>query len=688
MSHVAYRRDIDGLRSIAVGSVVLFHAGFTVASGGFIGVDIFFVISGYLISVGLFKEGDGKGISIAGFYERRIRRILPAYAAVILATLAAGLFILLPSEYASLAKSALAATTFVANIHFWTGMGYFAGEPLSMPLLHMWSLAVEEQFYVVWPILLLLLYRFRMARWRLPIILGGIVVTLAASEWMLDYSAKTAFYMAPLRAWELLLGALLAYVPWPRLPGAWAAHGIGALALALMLVPVFTYDEASRFPGLAAVPPCLGAALIIYRDAKHVSFAAKLLSMKLPVFIGLISYSLYLWHWPILSFYWFTIGGRDFTLTESLVLLAIIMLISAASWRFIERPFRKGVVATGRLSGLAASLVASTKSTLRFGVASLIVLALGSGALVAAHGLPSRVPVEAAKIDAIHREPFAPKVGCVFSDNVPSDPAARCFRDVGTSPKVVLWGDSFAGHHIKAIEDTYAGSGVTVLSVISTGCGPFPGATSYFGFGRADVRCKRFNEAIFRELMTRPDVQSVIIAGRWSNLYGLKQPGEAVRPTARFLTDDAHRSRSLDSTLAAMQTSLDRTVSGLIGKGRRVTLLLEPPEYAQSVPKCVARAIWKGESRNICASSLQEQVSYRRPVYAVFAQIKQSNPQIAIVDPLGNLCPAGICSGYAHGVLLTADSGHLMQAGSRIALANMLRPDNRAPQRDVAHAAR
>lgn len=161
-----YRSDIDGLRCIAVSSVVLFHAGATALSGGFVGVDVFFVISGFLISGGLFAEGEqaaaGKGISIVRFYDRRARRILPAYAALMIAALAAGVLLLLPSELAALAKSIVAATLFAANIHFWSGAGYFAGAPLAQPLLHMWSLAVEEQFYLVWPVLVLLLYRFRL----------------------------------------------------------------------------------------------------------------------------------------------------------------------------------------------------------------------------------------------------------------------------------------------------------------------------------------------------------------------------------------------------------------------------------------------------------------------------------------------------------------------------------------------
>lgn len=667
--HIGYRRDIDGLRSIAVGSVVLFHAGFSSLSGGFVGVDIFFVISGYLISAGLFKDAEGPGISIARFYERRIRRIMPAYGAVIVAALVAGAFVLLPSELVELGKSALAATLFVANLYFWTGAGYFSGDPLSHPMLHLWSLAVEEQFYIVWPVALLVLARLRLMGWRVPIILAGIVATLAASELMLGYSAKTAFYMAPLRAWELLLGALLACGNWPRLKAAWMAHGLGALALALMLVPVFTYTEASRFPGLSAVPPCLGAALVIYRDERYPSFLARILAMKLPVFIGMISYSLYIWHWPILSFVWYVDGALP-TGPGALLLVGLMVGVAALSWRFIEQPFRVSRSKPAASSGWAARAVATTGSTLAFGGAILAVLAMATGGLVLARGLPGRLPLEAARVDSLVREPYETALGCVFTDSVPTDAGQRCFAkaDRLPGPKVLLWGDSFAAQHIKTIERRFQTPQQAVISIVATGCSPLPGSTQYFGKGRADARCQRMNAAMFEALQHRQDLRGVIIGGRWSNLYGLNAPGGAFDPTARYLTDPGHRTKTLANSLAVMESSLDRTVTMLEQRQIPVALLREPPRYAGAVQPCIARALWRGQPTDRCAITTVEEDSFRGPINAVFARLQSRHPHLIVFDPTPNLCSMGRCSGYHDEILITRDPEHLTRQGSEIAM--------------------
>lgn len=675
--HIGYRRDIDGLRFIAVSSVVLFHAGLETMSGGFVGVDIFFVISGYLITCGLFKDADGQGISIARFYERRIKRIIPAYAAVIVATMLAGLFVLLPSQLADLGKSALAATLFVANIHFWTGAGYFAGDPLSHPLLHLWSLAVEEQFYIVWPVFVLLLYRMGLARWRVPLILAGIAVTLVASQLMLGYSAKTAFYMAPLRAWELLVGALLACGHWPRLKAGWMAHAIGALALALILVPMFTYTEASQFPGVRAAAPCLGAALVIYRDERYPSFLARALSLRLPVFIGTISYSLYIWHWPILSLVWIAHGGQP-SVPVRILLVAVMIGVATLSWRYIERPFRTGAPPpAGRQDsagiGLAARAVAGTGRTLAFGGGVLACLALLTGGLVATHGLPERLPVQAARLDALARLPYVTDNGCVFAETVPRDAGSRCFAQADriAGPKVVLWGDSFAGQHIPTIEHHFRTAEESVVSVVATGCSPLPGANQYFGKGRADYRCQRMNRMIFDQLQHRRDIRGVILVGRWSNLYGLQAPGGIFDPNARFLTDAGHRRYSLANSLAVMEASLDRTITMLRARGIAVAVLREPPRYTEAIQPCVARALWYGASPDRCTIATREEDRFRAPINAVFTRLANRHPDITIFDPTPNLCTAERCSGFRNGILITQDIEHLTPKGSEIALRGL-----------------
>jgi peptidoglycan/LPS O-acetylase OafA/YrhL len=667
---ISYRRDIDGLRAIAVGGVVLYHAGWTAIPGGFVGVDIFFVISGYLISAGLFSDAGTRGLSIARFYERRIRRILPAYAAVILASLVAGVMLLLPSELVALSKSAVAATLFAANIHFWTGAGYFAGNPLSHPLLHLWSLAVEEQFYIVWPLLVAALYRLGLQRWRVPLIVAGIVATLALSEAMLGYSAKTAFYMAPLRAWELLIGALLACRPTITLARSWMAHAIGAVAAMLMLAPMLLLSEASRFPGLSAAPPCLGAALVILHDPRRPSFLSSLLSLRLPVYLGIISYSLYMWHWPVLSFVWYVRGGLPDGI-QAIALVSVIIAIAALSWRFIEQPFRRRPLDTGATKQSAPR--ATTRQTLVIGGAVLSLLLLVTAGFVALRGLPQRLPPAAARLDAQPREPYETHNGCVFTDTVPVDAGQRCFAtaDRQPGPKIVLWGDSFAAQHIKTIEGRFATPQRQVVSIIATGCSPLPGTTQYFGKGRADTRCGRMNAAIFEQLRHRADVEAVIIGGRWSNLYGLDAPGAARDPTARFLTDAGHPEHSLSTSLNVMEASLDHTVTALRQRGIAVTLLREPPRFAQDVQPCIARALWHGQSPDRCAVTTEAQERFRGPVSAVLARIGERHPDILVYDPGTMMCHNGICRGYADQILLTRDSEHLTRTGSQLALTGL-----------------
>lgn len=667
---ITYRRDIDGLRAVAVGGVVLYHAGWSAIPGGFVGVDIFFVISGYLISAGLFADAGTRGISITRFYERRIRRILPAYVAVIFAALVASLVLLLPSEVIDLAKSAVSATLFAANIHFWFGTGYFSGNPLSHPLLHLWSLAVEEQFYIVWPLCVMAIYSLRV-QWRVAIVASGIVISLVAAEVMLGYSAKTSFYMAPLRAWELLLGAIVACRPTVSLPRLWMVHVLGAAAALLMIAPMLLLNEASRFPGLSAVAPCVGAALVILHDPRRPSFLSELLSARLPVYLGMISYSLYMWHWPILSFVWYAHGSLPQGL-PAVVLVAVIVAVAALSWRFIEQPFRVRPAVAGRVDHASPPRMASGK-TLAAGGAVILLLLVSTAAVVVFQGFPQRLPPKAARLDAEHLEPYETQNGCVFTENVPSDAGDRCFAVANHQAgiKVVLWGDSFAAQHIKTIEKRFSTPEQHVVSIVATGCSPLPDTTQYFGKGRADVRCTRMNAAIFGQLLKRTDVRTVIMSGRWSNLYGLAVPGNVFDPTSRYVTDAAHPGRSLLESLETTEASLDRTITALRHRGIAVVILREPPRFAQDVQPCVARALWHGRLIDNCAVSASLQTRFRAPINAMLTRIQARHPDILVYDPSTILCHSGVCPGYANGILLTRDSEHLTRIGSELSLTGL-----------------
>ena len=301
----SYRPDIDGLRALAVVPVVLFHAGLSVFQGGYVGVDIFFVISGFLITRILAASMREDRYSILDFYERRARRIFPALAVMVLASLAFGWFVLTPEEYAKIGKTAVSIGAFVSNFHFWRSVGYFERETNFHPLLHTWSLAVEEQFYIFFPILLYFLHKRHR---RLIAALAGIFfLSFASSVALVEFKPRVAFYLLPPRAWELMAGSLIALGVSDRFWSPRAAAAAALLGLALIAGAIFFYTPAMPFPGFAAMPPVLGACLIIWARGQG---AGRLLAIRPMVWIGLLSYSLYLWHLPIFEFAKYLLGGQ------------------------------------------------------------------------------------------------------------------------------------------------------------------------------------------------------------------------------------------------------------------------------------------------------------------------------------------------------------------------------------------
>lgn len=334
-----YRSDIDGLRAIAVLPVVLFHADLTAFSGGYVGVDIFFVISGFLITGIISREIQNGDFSIITFYERRVRRIFPALFVMFFFTLAAGVFLLLPSDLEKLGASVVAATTFVSNIFFLRTSGYFERTAELNPLLHTWSLAIEEQYYLFFPILLMVLWKFR---WNWKVVTSaGLVLSFVYSIYMTDHYTSKAFYLLPSRAWELLLGSIIALGVLPRINNTLLLEILAALGIGFIAFAVLVYDPETIFPGLAALLPCLGAGLLIFTgQGDYKTTVARILSGRVLVFFGLISYSLYLWHWPIFVFTNYY-SVFPLPLAHSLLNVIISVFIAYLSWQFIENPFRK-----------------------------------------------------------------------------------------------------------------------------------------------------------------------------------------------------------------------------------------------------------------------------------------------------------------------------------------------------------
>jgi peptidoglycan/LPS O-acetylase OafA/YrhL len=337
-SEISYRPDVDGLRTIAVGTVILFHGKLGLLPGGFVGVDVFFVISGFLISSILLGEIAHQRFSLAGFYERRIRRILPALTVVLAAVMIAGALLYPPQDYVVLAKSVKAAALFYANFFFYGQAGYFAPDAETQPLLHTWSLAVEEQFYLVAPLFLWAIAR--LARpWQVALVVLAFAVSLAFSIAGAMSDDSGAFYLPHSRAFELIIGMMLAMGLAPRLPTQAAAEAAGAIGLALIAYAVLFFSSATPFPGYAALAPCVGAALIIASGAGHTTFVSRMLATPAMVFTGKISYSLYLWHWPIFVFAAYQFGGLS--IVDRVGLIVAAYLLSVLTYWFVEQPARR-----------------------------------------------------------------------------------------------------------------------------------------------------------------------------------------------------------------------------------------------------------------------------------------------------------------------------------------------------------
>lgn len=370
-----YRAEIDGLRAFAVLPVIFYHAGFALFSGGFVGVDVFFVISGYLITSIILEEKAQGRFTLAGFYERRARRILPALFFVLLACLPFAWWLLLPHELEDFGASLVAVAAFASNFLFWLQTDYFAATAEQIPLLHTWSLAVEEQYYLVFPLLIMLFWKLGQ-RWLVVLVTLIALLSLGWSEWMWRQSVEANFFLIPSRAWEMMLGSLTAfYLRHNAASGGWLAQLASLAGLLMLAYAVFFFDSGIPFPSLYTLLPTVGTVLLIL-FATPATWVGKLLSLRILVGIGLISYSAYLWHQPLFVF------ARMYA-PDALNLWALLGLSLASlamaylSWRWVEGPFRNRSHFTRKQIFIMSLL------------GSLAFVALG-GWLVLAEGVASR----------------------------------------------------------------------------------------------------------------------------------------------------------------------------------------------------------------------------------------------------------------------------------------------------------
>lgn len=382
-----YRPDIDGLRAVAVLSVLAYHLKVGAFRGGFVGVDIFFVISGYLISAIILKDIAAGKFSIASFYERRIRRIFPALIVTLIGTSILAYRYFLPSELTTYAKSLLAALFSLSNFYFWRHSGYFSAPVETIPLIHTWSLAVEEQFYLFLPIFLALAHRYFPRKIRFTVIVIALC-SFAASAVGAFRDPTATFYLADSRAWELMLGVLISLDVFPEVSRPFFRNLLAVFGMLLICISVFAYSSDTPFPGVAALAPCLGAAMIIAAGLSGPSLVGRILSLKPVVFVGLISYSLYLWHWPIIVFQGMEsvlVSGVSVRMAK-LICIGVSFAVATLSWKFVESPFRAGHMRMPRAT------------LFKFAAGAAAAVAAAGIAAITSGGFPSRYPSKAIQV--------------------------------------------------------------------------------------------------------------------------------------------------------------------------------------------------------------------------------------------------------------------------------------------------
>jgi len=607
---VQYRPDIDGLRAVAIVPVVLYHAGVPGFSGGFVGVDIFFVISGYLITALIQAEIAARSFSLARFYERRIRRIFPALFAVVFASFAAGMFIMLPADLAALGRSAGATALFVSNFLFWRESGYFSAPAELAPLLHTWSLAIEEQFYVAFPMLLLLAHRF-FGRHLLPAVAAAGALSFALCVAYTAMQPETAFYLAPFRAWELALGSLaalgaIAPIRSSALRELAAAAGIGMIAWSIVAL-----SPESAFPGVNALYPCVGALLVIHAGASGGSVSGRVLSERLLVLGGLISYSLYLWHWPLLVFTRYGLQ-RNPEGWETAAVLSVSLLLACFSWRYVERPFRArrmdaaaAVHRRGRLfAGAAAAILAAT------------ILAVASQVT---SGWPGRF-ADYAAVQIRGREDY--RAGSCFLEEEQSfadwSKSAPCFIDHGARRTVLLWGDSFAAQYSPGLAGDARARKYNYVQFTAYACPPVPGADIPWA-----PKCRDINREL-AAVLAQYDVAAVVVAARWERYWPL--------PVGKAMLEDSLRL--------------------LQARGLAVILVGQGPSFSFANP---ADYVYRARRETAIAKDSG----------ALNRALREAAGYDAFLDPHAVLCPGGKCM-LRDGVdFLYWDAGHYSSHGSR-----------------------
>ena len=608
----AYRRDIDGLRAIAILFVVISHAFPDYIRGGFVGVDVFFVISGYLISGIILNELSNGHFRFAHFYARRIRRIFPALILVIASCLAFGWFSLLPGEYEQLGKHAVAGSGFIANFALYQESGYFDMATAVKPLMHLWSLGIEEQFYIIWPLLLVLSFRF--TRQVLPLILVCALLSFAANIWLIERDASGAFYLPYTRLWELLLGAILAAKP-VTLRKPLEANTLSIGGLLFLLDALYVGETHTIYPGWWALLPTFGAFLLI-AAGPGAWVNRVLLGNRAMVYIGLISYPLYLWHWPLLS-YLHIIEVNLPPVEYRAAALIISFILASLTYHYIERLFRR------RQSKMRLSLL----------IGLAVVTGIMGAAILLQKGFPSRdLGISDDQLTA-------------FTYSMERNAEEQCLKryghkqmdfcqlsDISKPPTIALIGDSHANHYYWGFERHYRAAGENLLHL-----GSYNGCFLELNAIKPPAGCEIMTEWVLNHVIDDRHIKTVIIA---------------LRPKIR---DQEQFTLHLNETLRKFR------------RDQKIILTMGIPHLPFDPHECMERRpfrISEWKERTPCAIPAKQAAAEMRAFEKAVREATKDFSNLTLLEPAKTLCDSEWCWAKRDQKILYRDAEHLSYQGS------------------------
>jgi peptidoglycan/LPS O-acetylase OafA/YrhL len=624
-SHViSYRPDIDGLRAIAVLSVIAYHMRRGALPGGYLGVDIFFVLSGFLITSIIWGEIRAGSFSLARFYDRRVRRIMPALLLLLLVGTPVAAALLLPSDLVGYGRSLLATLGFAANVYFWRDTNYFARAAGDKPLLHLWSLGVEEQFYILFPLILALLWR-RWPRHARAVIGALTLLSLASNAAALYLGAdSTAFFLLPARAWELGLGALLVLIPPPAFAGSWRNEAIAGVGLSLVVLGL---AAATQFVAImpTALPAALGVSMIIWasRGGGRPPAISRVLQLPPLRFTGLVSYSLYLWHWPILVFAQYYLV-RDLRPGEMGAAFIAMLACAVASWFFIERPFRRSTLPIRRVRWTAAAGAAA--------------LCIAAAFFVGTGGLPERLSPAAAAVDRA----VGTNYRCPISQFILLGASRACLMNLpsrnAADAEVILLGNSHAQMYAPLFAELLAERRETGLLIPANGCLP----TIEVNITRGCIETARAN---LTEVEKLSNARLVILGLDWAH-----GPAGLVDAQGRTVDNGGD---------AALVAALDALVGELKRADKEVVLIGPIAEPGWDVASIISRQMAFGRPIDR-PLDLPEAEFLRR--YGPAIRHFEGRGDVRLARPDRVQCAAGRCAYLIDGRPLFADNGHIAQA--------------------------